>query len=93
VSAAPGTFCVHRLRRLTYQPPRDRHRAFTAVRAARSTGEWDALLDEIQANLQPKPLAIHIPSKVPGATKDDEEMLRVVWDSLASAAIPLLPPV
>jgi len=30
---------------------------------------------------------------VAGATKDDEEMLRVVWDSLASAAIPLLPPV
>ena len=57
------------------------------------TGEWDALLNEIQANLQPKPLAIHIPSKVAGATKDDEEMLRVVWDSLASAAIPLLPPV
>ena len=57
------------------------------------TGEWEALLDGIQANLKPKPLAIHIPSKVPGATKDDEEMLRVVWNSLASAAIPLLPPV
>ena len=56
------------------------------------TGEWEALLDGIQANLKPKPLAIHIPSKVPGATKDDEEMLRLVWDSLASAAIPLLPP-
>jgi hypothetical protein len=57
------------------------------------TGEWDALLDEIQANLKPAPLAIHIPSKVPGATKDDEEMLRVVWVSLSSANIPLLPPV
>jgi hypothetical protein len=55
-------------------------------------GEWDALLDEIQANMTPKPLAIHIPSKVPGATKDDEEMLRVVWVSLSSAQIPLLPP-
>jgi len=55
-------------------------------------GTWEALLDEIQANLRPKPLAIHIPSKVPGATKEDEEMLRVVWDSLAAAGIPLLPP-
>jgi hypothetical protein len=58
------------------------------------TGEWDALLEAIQANLtQPKPLAIHIPSRVEGATAKDEEMLRVVWDSLAAAGIPLLPPV
>ena len=56
------------------------------------TGEWDALLDEVQANLEPKPLAIHIPSKVPGATEDDQEMLRVMWVSLSSAGIPLLPP-
>ena len=57
------------------------------------TGEWDALLEEIQANLTPRPLAIHIPSKVEGATTNDEEMLRVVWDSLAAAGVPLLPPV
>jgi hypothetical protein len=57
------------------------------------TGEWEALLEDIQANLDPKPLAIHIPSKVEGATTNDEEMLRVVWDSLAAAGIPLLPPV
>ena len=56
------------------------------------TGEWEALLDEVQAKLEPKPLAIHIPSKVPGATKDDQEMLRVIWVSLSSAGIPLLPP-
>jgi hypothetical protein len=55
-------------------------------------GEWDGLLQDIQANLKPKPLAIHIPSKVAGATAEDEEMLRVVWDSLAAAGIPLLPP-
>ncbi|HJX08003.1 MAG TPA: hypothetical protein VJ736_08030 [Actinomycetota bacterium] len=56
------------------------------------TGEWDALLGDIKANLEPKPLAIHIPSKVPGATADDEARLRAVWESLASAGIPLLPP-
>jgi len=55
-------------------------------------GEWETLLDEIQTSLKPKPLAIHIPSKVPGATADDEAMLTVVWDSLAAAGIPLLPP-
>jgi hypothetical protein len=57
------------------------------------TGEWGSLLEDIQANLDPKPLAIHIPSKVEGATTNDEEMLRAVWDSLAAAGIPLLPPV
>jgi hypothetical protein len=57
------------------------------------TGEWEALLEEIQTNLTPRPLAIHIPSKVEGATTNDEEMLRVVWDSLAAAGVPLLPPV
>lgn len=56
------------------------------------TGEWETLLDDITANLEPKPLAIHIPSKVPGATADDEARLRAVWESLASAGIPLLPP-
>jgi hypothetical protein len=54
---------------------------------------WDALEHELRANLEPRPLAIHIPSKIPGATPDDERRLRAVWDSLASASIPLLPPV
>ena len=59
------------------------------------TGEWDALLEDIHANLTdpPKPIAIHIPSRVEGATTNDEEMLRVVWDALAAAGVPLLPPV
>ena len=56
-------------------------------------GEWDRLEDAIQANLGTKPLAIHIPSKIRGATADDAKRLLAVWDSLASAGIPLLPPV
>jgi hypothetical protein len=55
--------------------------------------EWDALQDAIQANLEPKPLAIHIPSKISGATAEDARRLRAVWNSLGSAGIPLLPPV
>ena len=57
------------------------------------TGGWDALADELQANLTPKPLAIHISSKVPGASSEDTERLRSLWDSLGSEGIPLLPPV
>jgi hypothetical protein len=55
--------------------------------------EWDALQDAIRTNLEPKPLAIHIPSKIPGASAQDAESLRAVWESLASEGIPLLPPV
>ena len=55
-------------------------------------GEWETLVAAVQDDLEPKPLAIHIPSKVPGATPQEEEQLRALWDSLASAGIPLLPP-
>jgi hypothetical protein len=56
------------------------------------TGEWEALMDEIQSDLDPRPLAIHIPSKMPGATKTDGDMLKMLWDALGSLGIPLLPP-
>jgi len=56
------------------------------------SGRWEALMDEIHANLDPRPLAIHIPSKMPGATKTDADMLKMLWDALGSLGIPLLPP-
>ena len=49
-------------------------------------------MDEIHANLDPKPLAIHIPSKMGDATKTDADMLTMLWDALRSLGIPLLPP-
>jgi hypothetical protein len=55
-------------------------------------GEREPLMDEVQANLAPKPLAIHLPSKIEGATKTDGDMLKVLWDALGSLGIPLLPP-
>jgi hypothetical protein len=56
------------------------------------TGEWEPLMDEIHANLDPRPLAIHIPSKMSDATKTDGDMLKMLWDALGSLGIPLLPP-
>ena len=56
------------------------------------TGEWEALMDEIQSDLEPRPLAIHIPSKMPDSTKIDGDMLKMLWDALGSLGIPLLPP-
>jgi hypothetical protein len=56
------------------------------------TGEWEALMDAIQSALDPRPLAIHIPSKMPDATRTDSDMLKMLWDALGSQGIPLLPP-
>jgi hypothetical protein len=55
-------------------------------------GEWEPLMDEVQVSLAPKPLAIHLPSKIEGATKNDRDMLKVLWDALRALEIPLLPP-
>ena len=53
---------------------------------------WEALLDEIERNLDPKPLAVHLPSRLPNASKVDAEMLKLLWQRLGSHGIPLLPP-
>jgi hypothetical protein len=53
---------------------------------------WEALMDEIQANLKPVPKAILLPSEVPGASKADRDLLKMLWAALGSEGIPLLPP-
>jgi hypothetical protein len=56
-------------------------------------GEWERLMDEIQANIgAPPPVAIHLPSRIDGATKTDSDILKMLWDALGSLGIPLLPP-
>lgn len=55
-------------------------------------GEWERLMDEIQSSLDPRPLAIHVPSKVEGAAPVDADMLKMLWSALRSLDIPLLPP-
>ena len=55
-------------------------------------GEWESLMDEVQSKLDPKPLAIHLPSRMPEASKVDSDMLKLLWQSLRTSGIPLLPP-
>ncbi len=55
-------------------------------------GEWERLMDEIQATLQPVPLAVYLPSKVQGGTKTDADMLKILWQSLVDLGIPILNP-
>jgi hypothetical protein len=62
--------------------------------SAPMVGEWEPLMDEIQAQIgAPRPLAIHLPSRIAGATKTDQDMLKMLWDALGSVGVPLLPPV
>ncbi len=53
---------------------------------------WEALMDEIQANLKPVPKAIVLPSEVPGASATDKDLLKMLWAGLGSEGIPLFPP-
>lgn len=53
---------------------------------------WEALMDEIQANLDPVPTAIVLPSEVPRASATDKDLLKMLWAALGSEGIPLLPP-
>jgi hypothetical protein len=53
---------------------------------------WEALMDEIQANLLPVPKAVVLPSEIPGASQADRDLLKMLWAALGSEGIPLLPP-
>jgi hypothetical protein len=55
-------------------------------------GEWERLMDEIQPNLKPVPLAVYLPSKVQDGTKTDADMLKILWRSLTDLGIPILNP-
>lgn len=56
--------------------------------------QWEGLMDAVQENLgRPKPLAIHLPSRIEGGTEADAVRLSVLWETLGSFGIPLLPPV
>jgi hypothetical protein len=55
-------------------------------------GEWEALMDELEANLDPPPKAIYMPTQVTGGTKTDQDMLKIVWQSLNDVGIPILTP-
>jgi hypothetical protein len=49
---------------------------------------WEALMDEIQANLKPVPKAIVLPSEVPGASATDKDLLKMLWAALVPEGIP-----
>jgi hypothetical protein len=55
-------------------------------------GEWEPLMDELQASLDPRPKAVYMPSQVTGGTQVDADMLKIVWRSVSDLGIPILNP-
>ena len=55
-------------------------------------GEWERLMDEIQANLKPVPKAVYLPARLPDGTRTDADMLKILWQSLTDLGVPILSP-
>jgi hypothetical protein len=56
------------------------------------TGEWEAVMDEIQSSLKPLPKAIYLPARLSDASRTDADMLKILWQSLTDLGIPILSP-
>jgi hypothetical protein len=54
-------------------------------------GEWERLLDAVIAASYPQPYAIYLPSRIEGASGEDADMLRELWDILGKRGVLLLP--
>jgi hypothetical protein len=56
------------------------------------TGEWEAVMDEIQSSLKPLPKAIYLPARLSDASRTDADMLKILWQGLTDLGIPILSP-
>jgi hypothetical protein len=54
-------------------------------------GEWESLLDAINAASDPPPYAIYLPPRIEGGSAEDADMLRELWDILGKRGIMILP--
>jgi hypothetical protein len=54
-------------------------------------GEWEKLLDGVNAHLEPTPYAIYLPSRIDGASELDAGMLSELWATLQKMDIVILP--
>ena len=54
-------------------------------------GEWEKLLDSVDAHLEPTPSAIYLPSRVDGASALDAGMLSELWATLRKMGVIILP--
>ena len=52
---------------------------------------WEPLIDEIHAQIDPDLSAIHLPSRLEAASHTDTDLLKLLWITLGSIGVPLLP--
>ena len=57
-----------------------------------TAGEWEQLLDAVQAALADEPKAVYLPSRIEGGSQTDADLLKVLWAALGASGVPILPP-
>jgi hypothetical protein len=96
VSLACGAGHVARTSRagIKRSMPREVEAAGSAVHVrivAPMDGEWERLLDAVVTASYPQPYAIYLPSRIEGASGEDANLLRELWDVLGKRGVLLLP--
>ena len=54
-------------------------------------GEWQLLMDAVDAKFNPPPLAVYLPARIPSASQTDAEMLKLLWQIIAARGVPIMP--
>ncbi len=54
-------------------------------------GEWEALLDAVDAKFDPPPIAVYLPARIPSASQTDADMLKLLWQTITSRGVPIMP--
>jgi hypothetical protein len=54
-------------------------------------GEWEPLMDAVDAKFDPTPIAVYLPARIPSASETDAEMLRLLWQTITSRGVPIMP--
>ena len=49
-------------------------------------------MDELQLNLEPMPKAVYLPARLPGGSRTDADMLKIIWQSLSDLGVPIFTP-
>jgi hypothetical protein len=56
------------------------------------TGQWEAVMDEVQSSLKQTPKAVYLPARLSGASRTDADMLKILWQRVTDLGIPILSP-
>jgi hypothetical protein len=60
-----------------------RNGATVRVEIGAPVEDWDSLMEDVNAALDPRPAAVSLPRRVEGGTGSDAERLRMLWALLS----------